>query len=253
MSIITDKNDIKILKEAGRRLAFILNEVIKAVRAEVREKELDVLAEKLIRENGDEPAFLNYKPSFTSEPYPATLCISVNDEVVHGVPQNRKLRDGDIVGLDLGLKHEGIIVDMAKTVAVGEIDKETAKLLRVTEEALHKGIAVARAGNRVGDIGNAIGSFVEENGFSIVRELGGHGVGRKVHEDPFIPNFGKKGTGEKLISGMVLALEPIVNAGKPDVSIAHDGFTYKTKDGSLSAHFEHTILITKDGAEIITK
>ncbi|MCX6787266.1 MAG: type I methionyl aminopeptidase, partial [Candidatus Kaiserbacteria bacterium] len=183
-----------------------------------------------------------------------TLCVSINDEVVHGIPnESRKvLKEGDIVGLDFGLIHEGIVVDAAITVPVGAVSEESKKLLRATEQALTAGIAQAVPGNHVGDISHAIQEEIERNGFSVVKELGGHGVGDSVHEEPFISTFGRAGAGPLLEEGMVLALEPISAAGKGAVTLAPDGYTFRTKDGSRSAHFEHTILIEKDGARIIT-
>ena len=211
------------------------------------------MAEKLIREGGDEPAFLNYPPNGAKFPYPATLCVSINNEVVHGIPSDKRiLKDGDIVGLDLGLKHAGFFTDMAMTVPVGGIDKEAKKLIEITEKSLIKGIAAAKSGGFVGDIGEAIENFVKPHGYGIVKILGGHGVGKKVHEDPYIPNYGKSGTGPKLVPGMVLALEPMLNEGRDKVFLDNDGYTFKTRDGKRSAHFEHTILITESKAEILT-
>ena len=252
MAIIKTREETEILRESGRRLATILDEVIQSVRPGITPIKLDRIAERLIREGGDEPAFLHYQPKSAQSPYPAALCVSANGNVVHGVPGNQALKEGDIVGLDLGLGHTGMITDMAVTVPVGVVDKGAIKLMEVTQKALDVGIKEARAGNRVGDIGHAIESFVKSSGLSIVRELGGHGVGHKLHEDPFIPNFGQKGTGAKLVPGMVLAIEPIVNEGSREVVTTEDGHTIRTKDGKRSAHFEHTILITKKGAEIIT-
>jgi len=252
MAIIKTREETEILRESGRRLATILDEVIQSVRPGITPIKLDRIAEQLIREGGDEPAFLHYKPRGARSPYPASLCVSANDNVVHGVPGNQALKEGDIVGLDLGLRHVGMITDMAVTVPVGVVDKGAIKLMEVTQKALDVGIKEARAGNRVSDIGHAIETRVKSRGFSVVRELGGHGVGRGVHEEPFVPNFGKKGTGEELKEGMALAIEPIVNEGSGEVILTEDGYTIKTKDGKRSAHFEHTILITKKGAEIIT-
>ena len=199
------------------------------------------------------PAFLNYQPEGAKYPYPASLCVSVNDEVVHGIPsEERILKEGDIVGLDLGLKHKNLFTDMAITVPVGKIDKESAKLLDVTQRALAKGISAARGGNTVGDISHAVESEVRPHGYGIVEVLSGHGVGRSIHEDPYIPNFGKPGTGEKLVSGMVVAIEPMINLGTKNVKLDPDGYTYRTRDGSRSAHFEHTVLITNGDPEILT-
>src|SRR3989344_5902933 len=247
MAIFTDTNKIKVLREAGRRLARILDEVARDIRPSVTERELDKKARELIEKGGDTPAFLGYTPDGSETPYPATLCVSINNKVVHGIPTDRKLEEGDIVALDIGLRHDGVFVDMAKTYAVGEISDEAKRLIAATEDALRDGIKAARASARLGDIGHAIESRVKKDGFEVVRELGGHGVGNKLHEGPFIPNWGTKGKGEKLMEGMVLALEPITTAGSSDVEIVDDGYTYVTKDGSLAAHFEDTILVTKEG------
>ncbi len=253
MTISSDIQRTNLI-EAGKRLAAVLEALRAKAVPGVTSEELDDLAEAMIRDGGDEPCFLGYTPEGARRPYPATLCVSINDEVVHGIPNEvpRTLRDGDIVGLDLGLTHEGMIVDSAITVAIGTVSEETKKLLRATEEALSAGIAAAMPGNHIGDISNAIQKEIERAGFSVIKDLGGHGVGERVHEDPFIPNFGRPGDGELLEEGMVLALEPISSAGKAGVILAPDGYTYRTKDGSRSAHFEHTILLEKEGARIIT-
>ena len=247
--------EFEALREGGRRLARILETLAGEVRPGMTTKEIDERALTLIREGGDTPSFLGYTPEGARQPYPASLCVSVNDEVVHGIPNEsvKVLKEGDIVGLDLGLTHNGVIVDAAVTVSVGEVDEESKKLMRATEAALAAGIAAAKTGNHIGDISHAIQEEIESAGFKVVRDLGGHGVGESVHEEPFIPNFGRPGTGPELVMGMVLALEPISSAGKAAVTLAPDGYTYRTKDGSRSAHFEHTILIEKGGARIITK
>jgi methionyl aminopeptidase len=252
---ITNDTERANLIEGGKRLAAVLVALHAKVAPGVTTEELDDLAEKMIREGGDEPCFLGYTPEGAHRPYPATLCVSINDEVVHGIPNEsvRTLKEGDIVGLDLGLTHNNIIVDAAITVPVGKVDDETKKLLTATERALVAGIAQAIPGNHMGDISHAIQKEIEGAGFRVVKELGGHGVGDLVHEEPFIPNFGKPGEGELLCEGMVLALEPISTAGKAAVTLAPDGYTYRTKDGSRSAHFEHTILLEKGGARIITQ
>lgn len=252
--ILKTKEEIEILREGGKRLAFILSEVVKLVRPGISTEELNQYALKLIKEGGDEPAFLNYKPEGARMPYPAALCVSVNDEVVHGIPsKDRILKDGDIVSLDCGLKHNGLFTDHAVTVPVGNISKETKKLLEITEQALYLGIEAAQAGGQVGDIGEAIEKFVKPHKYGIVRILSGHGVGKSIHEDPYVPNFGRKGTGDRLKPGMVIAIEPMLNLGAYAVYLEKDGYTYKTRDKSTSAHFEHTIAITEAGPEILTK
>ncbi len=247
--------DIEILREGGKRLAAILQAVAKEAKAGVRTDALDALAEGLIRKGGDSPAFLGYRSGEDSRAYPATLCVSVNDEVVHGIPTKKPktLKEGDIVSLDLGIIHEGLVTDHAVTVAIGKISKEEALLLEVTKKALDIGIKAAVGGKRTGDIGSAIQAFVEPYGFGIVRELAGHGVGYDVHEDPFVPNFGFAGQGALLKPGMVIAIEPMLTLGEPDVVMLKDGYTFKTKDGSMAAHFEHTVVITTSEAEILTR
>lgn len=252
--IIANDTERANLIEGGKRLAAVLEALRAKVAPGVSTEELDDLAEQMIVDGGDEPCFLGYTPEGAGRPYPATLCVSINDEVVHGIPNEsvKYLKEGDIVGLDLGLRHGGIVVDAAITVPVGNISDETKKLLYATEAALAAGIAAAVPGNHVGDIGSAIEKEIEDAGFAVIKELGGHGVGDLVHEEPFIPNYGKPGRGELLEEGMVLALEPISSSGKAAVTLAPDGYTFRTKDGSKSAHFEHTILLEKSGARIIT-
>jgi methionyl aminopeptidase len=257
MIIIKTPQEIEILREGGRRLASVLYKVKEKVRPGVSTGELDEYAEKLIREAGDTPAFLNYRPAGAKTPFPASLCVSINDEVVHGIPSEKRiLKEGDIVSIDLGLNHKGLFTDMAMTVPVGVVSQGSLKLLEVTEQALRVGISAAQAGSKVGDIGYAVESFIrsrKENNYGIVEVLSGHGVGRAIHEDPYIPNFGKKGKGEKLVPGMVVALEPMVNNGTKNVTIDEDEWTFRTADGKRSAHFEHTILITDGEAEILTR
>lgn len=251
--IIKTEEEIKILREGGKRLAIILAKVAKMVKPGVSTYELDKYAYKLITEGGDKPAFLNYKPDGATRAYPASLCTSVNNEIVHGIPSRSKiLKNGDIISLDLGLNHKGLFTDHAITVPVGKITKKDKQLLENTKKALEIGIWAARGGDTVGDIGNAIESFVHHR-YGIVRELAGHGVGKKVHEDPYIPNYGKAGKGQKLIPGMVVAIEPMLNMGGDGIVSLNDGYTIKTADGSRSAHFEHTILITEGDAEILTQ
>ena len=253
MIIIKTPDEIELIRQGGKRLAFVLHKVAEMVKPGISTYELDKYAEKLIMDMGDYPAFLNYKPDMQKSPYPASLCVSINDEIVHGIPsKDRILKEGDIISLDLGLKHKNHFTDMAITVGVGEIPKSSQKLLEITEKALMVGISAARVPNRIGDIGHAIESFVRKHKYGIVDVLAGHGVGKAIHEDPYIPNFGKAGTGAKLQKGMVIALEPMLNAGTKNVKLAKDDWTFKTADGKRSAHFEHTILITDDEPEILT-
>lgn len=252
---IKTKEDIEILREGGRRLALILQEVAKAVKSGVSTDVLNDLAEKIARDNGDEPAFLNYRPRGAKRAYPASLCVSVNDEIVHGIPNENPtvLKEGDIVSLDMGLTHKGLITDSAITVPVGEISAELQKLLDTTREALNAGIKVVKSGKHVGDIGFAVERVAKSAGYGVVEDLCGHGVGYEVHEDPYIPNYGEKGRGEVLKSGMVIAIEPMLNEGTKNIILADDDWTYKTADGKRSAHFEHTIVVTSKGAEILTQ
>jgi methionyl aminopeptidase len=250
--IIKTAKEIEIIREGGKRLARVLAETAKMVKPGISTFELDQYAYKLITEMGDVPAFLNYRPEGAPKAFPATICISVNNEIVHGIPSKKKiLKEGDIVSLDLGLKHRGLFTDHAITVPVGDISKKDKQLLDNTKKALEIGIWAARGGDTVGDIGNAIESFVNHR-YGIVRELAGHGVGKEIHEDPYIPNYGKAHKGQKLIPGMIVAIEPMLNIGKDDIISASDGWTIKTADGARSAHFEHTILITEGDAEILT-
>lgn len=254
MIIKTPEQRVGML-EAGRRLGVILEEVASLVRPGVSTEELDKKAEALIRAGGDAPAFLDYTPERGQRPYPATLCVSINDEVVHGIPNEspRTLQEGDIVALDLGLIHKGFVTDSALTVPVGKVDDVSVRLMRATQASLEAAIEAARVGNRIGDISYATEQAFKGTGFSVVKILGGHGVGDAVHEEPWISNVGSPGTGPEIVEGMVLALEPIANEGKAGVILAPDGYTYRTKDGSRSAHFEHTILIEKDRTTVVTR
>jgi len=254
MITIKTKEDIAILREGGRRHGLILRELANMVKPGIHASELNKKAEEMILSMGDKPAFLNYKPEGANRPYPATLCVSVNDEVVHGIPNedDKILKEGDIVSIDLGLAHEGLITDAAVTVAVGKISPELEKLLRVTKEALLAGIRAAKGGRKTGDIGQAVETIGIANGYGVVEELSGHGVGYHVHEDPYIPNYGEAGKGEALNPGMVIAIEPMFNLGSRKIKLDADGYTYRTIDGKPSSHFEHTVLITKGGAEILT-
>jgi len=241
------------MRECGKRLASVLNEIEKAIAPGRTPWELDEFAQRLILDLGDEPSFLHYWPEGALKPYPATLCVSTNDEVVHGIPGKKKFKEGDIVSIDLGIKHKGFHSDSARTVPVGKIDDDARKLIDATREALLAGINVARTGNHIGDIGFAVSEVIKRYGLSIVEELGGHGIGTEVHEEPRIPNFGKPGEGMELKEGMVLAIEPVINEGGKKIYLNNDGYTFRTKDGKRSAHFEHTILITKGDPEIFTQ
>jgi len=245
MITIKTPEEIKILQEGGKKLVSVLYQVAEMVGPGVVTAELDKMAERLIKEAGGEPSFKNYKTDEDKIPYPASLCVSINDEVVHGIPGPRKIKDGDIVSLDLGMKYKNFYTDMAITVGTG-------KIIEVAKKSLEEGIKVIKQGAHIGDIGFAIQSYVEKNGFNVVRQLVGHGVGHNPHEEPEVPNFGKKGTGEILKQGMVLALEPMITAGNPEVILSDDNWTWKTKDGSLAAHFEYTVVVTKNGVEILT-
>ncbi len=253
MISIKTPEEIKILREGGKILASVLLMVSDMAKAGIATKELDECAEKLIKKAGGEPSFKNYKTPRDKFPFPASLCVSVNDEVVHGIPSGRILKENDIISLDLGLKWKGLYTDATITVGVGKINAETKKLLNITKIALEKGIKVVKENAFTGDIGFAIQSYVEANGFNVIKKLVGHGVGHKIHEDPEIPNFGKKGEGVVLKEGMVFAIEPMVVTGSGDVILDKNDWTWKTKDGSLASHFEHTIAVTKKGCEILTK
>lgn len=254
MITIKTEKEIEIMAEGGKILKEILQNLASAVKPGVTTLELDKLARELVLSWSKKMPEAKIQSSFSGyRGYPAFLCVSVNDEVVHGVPSERKIKDGDVVGLDFGVVYKGFHTDSALTVGVGKISKEAEKLISVTKEALDIGIQEARAGQTTGDIGYAIQRHVEKNGFSVVRELVGHGVGRKLHEEPYVPNYGKKGRGEILKEGMTIAIEPMVTANRPEVVLSDDNWTYKTKDGSLAAHFEHTLAITKSSPVVLTK
>jgi len=244
--------EIAAMREAGRVVARILAAVREAVRPGVSTGDLDELADALIREHGVKSAFRGYAPG-GRKPYPGVICTSINEEIVHGIPsKRRKLREGDIIGLDFGIVREGWYGDSAITVPVGEISGEARKLIDVTREALERGIAQARPGNRIYDIGAAVQAHVEAHGYSVVRDFVGHGVGRRLHEEPQVPNYGPGGQGMRIKPGMVLAIEPMVNVGTWQVEELDDDWTAVTADGKLSAHFEHTIAVTEDGPVVLT-
>jgi methionyl aminopeptidase len=247
MIIFKTPQEIQLMKEAGRIVAETHRELEKAVVPGITTAELDKIAEKHIRSCGATPAFKGYHG------FPASICASINEELVHGIPGLRKLKNGDIISIDVGVEYNGYYGDAAVTLPAGEILPEVQNLLQITEESLLKGIEQAVMDNRLSDISHAIQKFVEENGFSVVRDYVGHGIGRQMHEDPPIPNFGKPGFGPKLKPGLVLAIEPMVNMGTYEVYTLQDNWTVVTSDKKLCAHFEHTIAITAAGPEILTK
>lgn len=244
---VKSEREIQLMRAAGKTTAVILDAMCQAVRPGISTWDLDQIAVRMCKEAGVTPAFKGYSG------FPACVCISVNEEVVHGIPsKSRMLKEGDIVGLDFGVIKDGWFGDTARSVAVGRVSPEAEKLLRVTQESLMKGIAEAKPGNRVFDIGHAVQTHAEAAGFSVVREFVGHGIGRALHEDPQVPNYGPKGKGMVLKAGMVIAIEPMINAGTPHVRVLKDGWTAVTTDRSLSAHFEHTVAITEKGPVILT-
>lgn len=274
--IVANEAQLQTLRECGRRLALILEEVKKAVRPGISTKELDVLGERLILEAGGDAVFKGYRALVGEKPYPCSLCASVNDEVVHAIPSEKKiLEEGDIVGLDIGMRwpsarnqqptpplrsgpaantqQQGLVTDMAVTVGVGKISKKAEWLIAATREALDKGVAALRPGMRLGDLGAVIQAHLEIKGLGVIRDLAGHGTGRELHEEPFVPNYGRRGFGPPVLEGMVLALEPMAAEGDRRVVLDKDGWTFRTRDGGLAAHFEHTVIVTKDGAEVLTK
>lgn len=246
MIVIRSRDEIAIIRRAGRILAKTLAKVKKSIAPGVRTRDLDAIARDEILALDGYPAFKGYKG------YPANICASINDVVVHGIPSDVKLKDQDIIAIDVGVKFKDYYADAAITVGVGRISDKAQKLIEVTEKALYIGIDNAVEGKRLSDMSCSIQDFVESNGFSVVRALVGHGIGTKLHEDPKVPNYGKRGTGPLLESGMVLAIEPMVNSGKFEVEMCDDGWTVKTRDGKLSAHFEHTVAVGKSRAEILT-
>jgi methionyl aminopeptidase len=251
---IKSKEEIEIMKKGGKILAEIMKELENNVSPGIATKELDRLAESLIFKYGATSSFKGYKDPREKydKPYPAALCTSVNEEIVHAVPSDRILKEGDILSLDLGIFYKGFHTDMAITVPVGKVELEILRLIKVTKKALKRGIAEIKPGKFIGDIENAIGEYVESQGFNVIRELCGHGIGKELHEEPQILNFGDRGTGQKIKEGMVFCLEPMVSVGKWRIKKSKDGFGYETVDGSWVAHFEHTIAVTKNGAEVLT-
>ncbi len=252
MIILKSADEIERMRIAGRVLAEVLNKLKEIIQPGITTMELEKVAEREILRNGGEPTFKGYKRFANDFPFPSCICVSINDEIVHGMPSKRKLQSGDIVSIDVGIKVGGFCSDSAVTVPVNGIDKISAKLLKTTEEALYKGIGKACKGNRLQDISYSIQEFVGREGFSVVRDFVGHGIGRLPHEDPQVPNFGKPGCGRRLEEGMVIAIEPMVNVGSYKVAILENSWTAVTADHNLSAHFEHTVAITKKGPEILS-
>jgi len=246
MVSIKTLEEIQIMAEGGKILAGIMKELEKNVKPGITTEDLNRLAENLILKSGGKCSFKGY------EDYPACLCTSINEEIVHSVPSARQLKDGDIISLDLGIFYQGFHTDMAITVPVGKISPETQRLIRATKKALKRGIKKTRPGNTIGDIGNTIQRYVEGQGFNVVRELCGHGIGKEIHEDPKILDYGKRHSGLEIKEGMVLCLEPMVTVGDWKLKKSADGFGYQTQDDSLSCHFEHTMVVTKNGAKILT-
>jgi methionyl aminopeptidase len=239
--------ELERMRTAGRLVGEVLTRLSATVAPGITTAELDDIAERMITEAGAVPAFKGYHG------YPASICASINDEVIHGIPSGRRvLVEGDIISIDVGASLDGYFGDSAITLAVGHVSEEAATLLRVTEESLYKAIDRVRPGGRVSDIGHAVQQHVESYGFSVVREFVGHGIGQRMHEEPQVPNYGEPGSGPRLAEGMVLAIEPMVNAGKPAVKVLADGWTAVTRDKSLSAHFEHTVAVTADGPWVLT-
>lgn len=246
MIFLKTQEEIELLRESNRLVGKTLGEVSKYIRPGISTLELDRIAEDFIRTHGGEPGFLGYGG------FPNTLCVSINDEVVHGIPSSCCLKEGDIVSVDCGVVKDGFYGDSAYTFAVGKVDEKVRKLLQVTRECLYRGIEQAVAGMRIGDVGYAIQSYAEENGFSVVRELVGHGVGRDLHEDPQVPNYGRRGQGCKLKQGMVIAIEPMINMGERYVFQMPDGWTIRTRDHLPAAHFEHTVAVGRGEADILS-
>ena len=254
MVTIKSKNEIEYMREASKITALVHKKLEEIIKPGITTAYLDEVAERIIGEMGGIPAQKGYPSGVKGvKNFPSTLCISINDEVIHGIPSKKTIiKDGDIVSIDLVVLKNGFNGDAARTHIVGNGSKQAKNLVKITKEAFFEGIKYAKKGNRIGDISHAIGEFVEKNGYSVVREFQGHGIGRQMHEDPGIPNYGKQGRGIRLEPGMTLAIEPMVIAGKPDILELDDGWTIVTEDGSLAAHYENTILITENEPEILT-
>ncbi|MBR5329246.1 MAG: type I methionyl aminopeptidase [Firmicutes bacterium] len=248
MIIVKNKEQIAKMRDAGKIVAEVLALMKEHVAPGVSTWELNEIAENHIRKNGAVPTFLGYGG------FPATICASINDEVVHGIPnRNRYLNEGDIISIDVGATFRGYVGDAARTFPVGQISEENARLIAVTRQSFYEGLAQAKKGNRLGDISNAVQRYVEKNGYSVIRDLVGHGVGENMHEDPAVPNYGKKGRGVKLCEGLTIAVEPMVAAGHYALDVLADNWTYVTRDGSMAAHYENTFAITDGEPEILTR
>ncbi|MEK7099046.1 MAG: type I methionyl aminopeptidase [Patescibacteria group bacterium] len=246
--------EIALLRAGGKKLGAVLRCLADAVRPGITTHALDILAERMIREQGGIPVFKGYSIKETAIPFPASICTSINDEVVHGIPRaDRVLKERDIISIDIGMRWQGMVTDTAMTMGVGRISHDAGRLIQATEASLRTGIAVARLGNTVGDIGHAIGTYLKKEKLAIIRDLAGHGVGYELHEPPLIPNYGSTGLGPVLTEGMVIAIEPMATLGGSAILLDDDEWTFRTADHSLAAHFEHTILITKDKAEVLTQ
>lgn len=255
MSNLKTKEEIEILRVGGQKLARIVEDVSKNIKIGITTDELDRIAGDLISLHGGKSSFLGYTPAGAKRPYPANICISINNEIVHGIPNEdpKEIKEGDLVTIDAGFIYQDLFTDHARTFIVGEVSKDVKRLVTKTEEALYAGIKKCHPGNKVGDIGSAIEKVARDFDLAVVEDLTGHGVGYGVHEDPFVPNFGKSGTGEVLEEGLVIAIEPMFTLGTSKIKTAKDGYTYLTADGSLSAQFEHTVAITESGPIILTK
>jgi len=249
---IKSAKEIEYMREAGRITALALKSIEEAVKPGITTKELDKIAEKVLKENGAIPSFKGQRGFEGSKPFPACICASINNQVIHGIPDDTKLQEGDIISIDMGALKNGYHGDAARTFAVGNISEEAQKLINVTKQSFFEGIKQAIVGNRISDISHAVQEYVEANNFSVVREFVGHGIGSELHEEPSVPNYGKPGRGPRLAKGMTIAVEPMVNVGTYDVDILKNGWTVVTSDGKLSAHYENTILITDGEPEILT-
>ncbi len=249
---LKSKQEIEVMAESGKLLAELLSILGDKVAPGVYGDELEEIARKFIKEHKAEASFFHYQPERGADPFPSALCFSVNDEIVHGFPFGKMIKEGDIVSIDAGLKYKGFHADSAITVGAGKVSETAQKLMDVTRQSLYEGIKEVAPGNRLGTLGNAIQTCAESGGFSVVRDLVGHGVGRSIHEAPEVCNYGKADTGLKLYPGMVIAIEPMLNEGRYHIKVDDDGWTIRTIDGKLSAHFEHTIAVTEDGFRVLT-